>query len=120
MSEPNRRETAVSGSDELLLQRVRAVAAGARSALDASVQRLNDLNVYPVPDGDTGTNLARTAAAVVDALEHQQPVPPATLARTVSRAALMGARGNSGIILSQVVRGLCERLEHAASLDAAV
>src|SRR6185503_8118461 len=106
------REAAVS--EALLLERVRAAASGARAALEASRQRIDDLNVYPVPDGDTGTNLSRTVAAVVAALDEAHPSPPAALSRTVSRAALMGARGNSGIILSQVVRGVCERLGEAS------
>jgi DAK2 domain fusion protein YloV len=107
-------------ADEQLLERVRATVAGAAASLNASVGRLNDLNVYPVPDGDTGTNLARTVHAVVEALDRAAPGDGAVLARAVSRAALMGARGNSGIILSQVVRGLCERLGESDGLDAAI
>ena len=63
-------------SEALLLERVRAAAAGARAALEASRRRLDDLNVYPVPDGDTGTNLSRTVAAVVAALDEAAPSPP--------------------------------------------
>jgi DAK2 domain fusion protein YloV len=106
-------------SEILLLERARAAAAGARTALEASRRRIDDLNVYPVPDGDTGTNLSRTVSAVVAALGEAPPSPPGPLARTVSRAALMGARGNSGIILSQVVRGLCEGLGAASAFDPA-
>ena len=65
--------------DEQLLERVRATVAGAAASLNASVARLNDLNVYPVPDGDTGTNLARTVHAVVD-------VPAARLHRREAAA----------------------------------
>jgi DAK2 domain fusion protein YloV len=71
------------------------------AALEASRARIDDLNVYPVPDGDTGTNMTETVRAVVSALERD---PDAD----VVRVALMGARGNSGVILSQLVRGAVE------------
>ncbi|HEX2045908.1 MAG TPA: DAK2 domain-containing protein [Gaiellaceae bacterium] len=80
-----------------------ALARAALAALEASRQRIDDLNVYPVPDGDTGTNMTLTARAVVEALERD---PEADL----TRAILMGARGNSGVILSQLVRGAVEAL----------
>src|SRR3954465_9754599 len=83
--------------------RVLAAARAALAALEASRSRIDDLNVYPVPDGDTGTNMTETARAVVSALERD---PKADL----TRAALMGARGNSGVILSQLVRGAVEAL----------
>jgi DAK2 domain fusion protein YloV len=79
-----------------------AVARAALAALEASRRRIDDLNVYPVPDGDTGTNMAETARAVVAALERGDT--------DVVRASLMGARGNSGVILSQIVRGAVEVL----------
>jgi uncharacterized protein len=79
-----------------------ALARAALAALEASRQRIDDLNVYPVPDGDTGTNMAETARAVVLALERGET--------DVVRASLMGARGNSGVILSQIVRGAVEAL----------
>jgi uncharacterized protein len=79
-----------------------AVARAALAALEASRQRIDDLNVYPVPDGDTGTNMTETARAVVSALERGET--------DVVRASLMGARGNSGVILSQIVRGAVEAL----------
>jgi DAK2 domain fusion protein YloV len=82
-----------------------ALARAALAALEASRQRIDDLNVYPVPDGDTGTNMAETARAVVNALERGET--------DVVRAALMGARGNSGVILSQIVRGTVEALPEA-------
>jgi hypothetical protein len=79
-----------------------ALARAALAALEASRQRIDDLNVYPVPDGDTGTNMAETARAVVSALERGET--------DIVRASLMGARGNSGVILSQIVRGAVEAL----------
>jgi uncharacterized protein len=89
---------------------VRTLVAGARASIEAHRRRIDDLNVYPVPDGDTGTNLTLTVRAVADALEGEGPDDRAGLAKEVSRAALMGARGNSGVILSQIVRGATEAL----------
>jgi uncharacterized protein len=81
------------------------------AALEASRARIDDLNVYPVPDGDTGTNMTETARAVVSALDRD---PGADIVR----AALMGARGNSGVILSQLVRGAVEALGDEGEMDA--
>ncbi len=96
-----------------VLARSRAVVAGARAAIEAARDHINDQNVYPVPDGDTGTNLALTVAAVDDALAAAPDAGPAEVAALVRRSALMGGRGNSGIILSQIVRGLCDALATA-------
>ena len=75
-------------------------------ALETRKQEVNDLNVYPVPDGDTGTNLALTVRSVVEAVGRmQEGLPTHDLATAISQAALMGARGNSGVILSQIIRG---------------
>jgi len=90
--------------------RVRELAAAALANLEANRGRVDDLNVYPVPDGDTGTNLTLTARGVVEALAEADPADRAALAHLVTRAALMGARGNSGVILSQIVRGAAESL----------
>jgi DAK2 domain fusion protein YloV len=81
-------------------------------------QALNRLNVYPVPDGDTGTNMARTLDAVVAEIDGA----PAELAATcdaISHGSLMGARGNSGVILSQVLRGIASTLKDRDALDGA-
>ena len=101
---------------EALLHVVR----GAVAALERSRDRIDDLNVYPVPDGDTGTNLALTARAVLEALEDSAAEDRPTIARETTRAALMGARGNSGVILSQIVRGIAESLEAEGPLDGGV
>ncbi len=90
---------------------------GAAAAIDRSRARIDDLNVYPVPDGDTGTNLALTTRAVVDAVEASSATDRASLAREITRAALMGARGNSGVILSQIVRGAADALAAEATVD---
>ena len=92
-----------------VLERLRAehlvrVAVGYRDALRAHQESLNRLNVYPVPDGDTGTNMALTLEAVVAELDGASGM--ASVCRAISHGSLMGARGNSGVILSQLLRGL--------------
>jgi DAK2 domain fusion protein YloV len=87
-----------------------ALARAALVALEASRARIDDLNVYPVPDGDTGTNMTLTVRTVVEALERD---PEAD----VGRAILMGARGNSGVILSQLVIGALRELPGDAAVD---
>ena len=93
------------------LERVRAddlkaVVLGYRDALRAHQERLNRLNVYPVPDGDTGTNMALTLESVVNELDDAKDMPE--VCKAISHGALMGARGNSGVILSQILRGVAD------------
>jgi hypothetical protein len=97
-------------------QRARELVAGARAAIEANRRRIDDLNVYPVPDGDTGTNLTLTVRSIDEALEQDGPDDRPGLAHEISRAALMGARGNSGVILSQIVRGACDALAETNDL----
>ncbi len=99
------------------LVRFAAVVQGALAALESRRQEINDLNVFPVADGDTGDNMALTLRAVVEELGRlgDQEVPldeigRAQIVASVARAALLGARGNSGVILSQLVRGAAEEL----------
>ena len=91
-------------------------------ALDAHRDEIDSLNVYPVPDGDTGTNLLLTQQAVGDALAALgAEAEAAAVADTVATASLRGARGNSGVILSQVLRGLAGTLTSGGpSLDEAL
>jgi DAK2 domain fusion protein YloV len=102
---------------------VRAVMHRFRDALRQHQGDINRLNVYPVPDGDTGTNMALTLEAVVAELED---VPAGSdlplVCRAIGHGSLMGARGNSGVILSQLLRGMCDRMAAAApsGVDAAV
>ncbi len=77
-----------------------------RDALRLHQEELNRLNVYPVPDGDTGTNMALTVESVVTELQHADNM--ADVCQAISHGSLMGARGNSGVILSQILRGLAE------------
>jgi len=82
-----------------------------RDVLRSHQQVINRLNVYPVPDGDTGTNMALTLEAVVAELEGVDPhAAMGPVCKAVAHGSLMGARGNSGVILSQLLRGMAERL----------
>jgi DAK2 domain fusion protein YloV len=97
------------------LERFRRVVAAALAELESRRGEVNDLNVFPVPDGDTGDNMALTMRAVMDELDAIDGRPIDEIGReelvsAVARAALLGARGNSGVILSQIVRGAAEEL----------
>ncbi len=84
-----------------------------RAAVDnlgAHVDEINSLNVYPVPDGDTGSNMFATVKAALDEAEGVTEVTAERIATAISFGALMGARGNSGVITSQVFRGMSEAL----------
>lgn len=104
-------------SDQSLV-RFRAVVEGALAHLESRRQEINDLNVFPVADGDTGDNMALTLRACldeIDALATQgsgsiDEIGRAEITDRVARAALLGARGNSGVILSQLIRGAAEEL----------
>ena len=97
---------ATLGADDL-----RAVMGGYRDALRLHQVDINRLNVYPVPDGDTGTNMALTLEAVVSELEGiESGAGLAAVCRAIGHGSLMGARGNSGVILSQLLRGMSERM----------
>ena len=100
---------------ETQIARFRRVVSSAYASLEARRQEVNDLNVFPVADGDTGDNMAMTLRAVMeelDRLDGQEvdDVGRTELVQALARAALMGARGNSGVILSQIVRGAAEEL----------
>jgi fatty acid kinase len=101
------------------LETLRELTRGALASLELSRQRIDDLNVYPVPDGDTGTNLTLTMRGIVESLDGTSATGRTTLSREVTRAALMSARGNSGVILSQIVRGAAEALGVAETIDSA-
>ena len=92
------------------LEAVQKVVDAALASLEANRARIDDLNVYPVPDGDTGTNLTMTVRAVDEAVDTTSAASRQSLARDVARGALMGARGNSGVIFSQIVRGAADVL----------
>ena len=102
------------------LEVVQKLVDAALASLEANRARIDDLNVYPVPDGDTGTNLTMTVRAVVEAVDATSAASRQSLARDVARGALMGARGNSGVIFSQIVRGAADVLGETddAAIDA--
>jgi uncharacterized protein len=107
-----RREGAAASAD------VKNTVASAHAALAAHASKIDALNVYPVPDGDTGTNMLLTLRSILENVSASPGLEGEEAAKVVSRAALMGARGNSGVILSQIVRGACEVLGEARTLDA--
>lgn len=107
-----KREGAAAGAD------LRNAVASAHAALAAHVSKIDALNVYPVPDGDTGTNMLLTLRSILEKVSASPGLEGEEAAKVVSRAALMGARGNSGVILSQIVRGACEVLGEARALHA--
>ena len=78
--------------------------------LEAHVDEINALNVYPVPDGDTGSNMLATVRAALIEAEAAAGQPAERIAAAISFGALMGARGNSGVITSQIFRGMAEGL----------
>jgi hypothetical protein len=97
------------------ITRFRKAVAAACAQLEARRQEVNDLNVFPVADGDTGDNMVQTLRAVMEELDRLNgqsvdDIGRDEIVQTVARAALLGARGNSGVILSQVVRGAAEEL----------
>jgi DAK2 domain fusion protein YloV len=108
----------VSALEELAPADLRRVVVTYRDALRSHQEELNRLNVYPVPDGDTGTNMALTLESVVGELDSADGM--AEICRAVSHGSLMGARGNSGVILSQILRGLADtfsNLDEASGRD---
>jgi DAK2 domain fusion protein YloV len=102
------------------LATVRSLAASALESITRQRTRINALNVYPVPDGDTGTNLENTMEGIVAALERSEAATTEALAAEVQRAATMEAKGNSGVILSTIVRGMARVLGDAEHIDGAV
>ncbi len=107
-----------AGSDPSII-RFRTVVEAGLAALEARREEVNDLNVFPVADGDTGDNMVLTLRAVLQELDRLTTVPDGRttddigrdeIVASVARAALLGARGNSGVILSQLIRGAAEEL----------
>jgi DAK2 domain fusion protein YloV len=96
---------------------VRRWCSDATAALSAARAEIDDLNVYPVPDGDTGTNLWKTMESAEDAVR-AAPADMAATVQALAHGSLMGARGNSGVILSQLLRGLTEVLAAAETCTA--
>ncbi len=93
--------------------------AGANN-LDANKEYINELNVFPVPDGDTGTNMSMTIMTAARAIEELEDPSMKDLVKAMSSGSLRGARGNSGVIMSQLIRGFCKAVGEEEVLDAAL
>ena len=90
-----------------------------RDGLRSHQQLINRLNVYPVPDGDTGTNMALTLESVASELDGLDAPDLSAACRAVAHGSLMGARGNSGVILSQLLRGLVAKFPKQGTVSPA-
>ena len=88
--------------------------------LDSKKEWINELNVFPVPDGDTGTNMTMTIMAAAREVQAIENPTMENLAKAISQGALRGARGNSGVILSQLFRGFCREIKEVEVIDAHV
>src|SRR5512141_706329 len=86
--------------------------------LRTNQQLVNSLNVFPVPDGDTGTNMLLTMQAAFNEINRLGETNIGKMAHGIAQGALMGARGNSGVILSQLWRGFARALDNLATMDA--
>jgi len=111
---------AVPGLLEVPGEQLLAGLRGALRWLQANQEQINDLNVFPVPDGDTGSNMYLTLrAAVEEADRSKEPESAASVMSAAAHGSLMGARGNSGVIFSQILRGFSQSLENRVTMDAA-
>lgn len=104
--------------EQITAAEFRRMVISASAAIDNNKQKLNELNVFPVPDGDTGTNMSLTARAAATALASVSPETVGEAANTAASALLRGARGNSGVILSLLFRGFAKSCAGAEALDA--
>jgi hypothetical protein len=111
---PGRYDSSVPVMERLGVDALREVITTYRNAMKAHQSGINRLNVYPVPDGDTGTNMARTLDAVVAEVDQAPPELSATC-QAIAHGSLMGARGNSGVILSQILRGFVGVVERVGA-----
>lgn len=96
---------------------LRDMFAAATAWLDRNKESVNAINVFPVPDGDTGTNMYLTMRATMEEAQRCEDQTAGGMLAAMSHGALMGARGNSGVILSQILRGVARALEGAEALD---
>lgn len=90
----------------------------ASNKLEEKKEYVNSLNVFPVPDGDTGTNMSMTFKSAVNEIQNLNGADIGKIARILAKGALMGARGNSGVILSQILRGMSKGLEGKVEITA--
>ena len=87
------------------------------ATLESNKEKINDLNVFPVPDGDTGTNMTMTINSAADEVRCIENPTMDNLSKAISTVSLRGARGNSGVILSQLFRGFCKEIKEHEELD---
>src|SRR3982075_2877157 len=92
---------------------------GSLAWLAAHQEEINRLNVFPVPDGDTGTNMLLTLQSAVEDIKESQASEVSKIARIAAHGSLMGARGNSGVILSQIFRGFGNAVQQKSELEPA-
>lgn len=106
--------------DQITLLEFKEALISASNFLEINKEHVNDLNVFPVPDGDTGTNMSKTIKSAVKQVASSNAKDIAAFATEMSRGALMGARGNSGVILSQLFRGFADGLQGHETLTVPV
>jgi dihydroxyacetone kinase-like predicted kinase len=102
----------IGGAQDLARGFIRAY-----NSLEQNKEYVNSLNVFPVPDGDTGTNMALTLRSAIRQMEQTECKSVYDVAKAISNGALMGARGNSGVILSQIFRGFARGLNGKDTMD---
>ena len=107
----------VTSINGLLLKRM--IISGANS-LNSQKDKVDALNVFPVPDGDTGTNMSLTVLAAAREVEKSQSLKIGDVAKLASNGSLRGARGNSGVISSQLIRGFSKELDGVEEADRAL
>ena len=98
-------------------QMLRSMIMTGAKLLEVNRANVDALNVFPVPDGDTGTNMSLTFQSAVKELYNSKTVTVSGVAEATSKGALRGARGNSGVILSQVLRGFCNTIKESEEID---
>ena len=98
-------------------QMIKKMFLGGAKNLESKKEWINELNVFPVPDGDTGTNMTMTITAAASEVSALADVNMETLAKCISSGSLRGARGNSGVILSQLLRGFTKGIRDHEKLD---
>ena len=119
------KETQVNEARMLILQQfpgdgqmIKRLAIAGLNWLEANKQTVNALNVFPVPDGDTGTNMVLTMRSAIDEIKDSGERHAGKLLDALANGALLGARGNSGVILSQIWRGFARANEKSERIDA--
>ena len=107
----------MTDSKKITLELFKNMFLAGSNKIEDNVQAINDLNVFPVPDGDTGTNLMLTMQSVKEEISKIKEKNMSSLCEAIKQGSLMGARGNSGVILSQIFRGMCDVLSRDDEID---